>query len=341
MYQLTVSASTGGTISTPSGTVVSLSAGASTAIKAHANTGYAFSRWVVSGDNATVGYLNSASTTVKLAAGNDTVSAKFIAVPALPAQINIGDFQKEQGASFSYYKGTWTALPDFSALAPDSSGPCDSIDVASAAHMANNFGFVFNGYLSIPNDGEYTFYLKSSDGSALLINDSIIIRNDGIHASPVEDSAKVSLSQGDYLIAVRYFDANSTPFLNVSYAFTDFGIDKQTISNQSLQRPYSGPVAKIIVTNPKGGETFHIGDTVHVRWTYKNPRAQVFADISVDGGKSYELISPTAFPASVSSYDWKIPVGADSLISQQASIMIEEYPPFNVNGVSKTFSIAQ
>ena len=40
----------------------------------------------------------------------------------------------------------------------------------------------FTGYLIIPATDVYTFSLESSDGSALLIDDSLIVNNDGVHA---------------------------------------------------------------------------------------------------------------------------------------------------------------
>jgi hypothetical protein len=338
-YQLTLTAGTGGTIVTPASSTASVASGVATAIKAHANAGYSFARWVVVGENATVTYLNSASTTAKLASGSDTIHAEFISMPALPAQIDISAFQKEQGANFSYFKGTWTTLPDFSSLTPDSSGPCDETDISLIPHPSNNFGVVFNGYLNIPIDGNYTFYLKSSDGSTLLLNDSVIINNDGIHLSPEEDSGTVSLTQGYYLIAVKYFNASSSPLLAVSYSCPDIGIEKTTITKDILSRPYTGPVPKITISKPVGGESFHLGDTLHVQWIYKNPRGQVFVSLSADSGKSYQNICAAAIPGNVNSYNWQIPLGADSLMTKFGLIMVEEYPPFNLHGISKRFSI--
>jgi len=76
-----------------------------------------------------------------------------------------------------------------------------------------------------------------------------------------------------------------------------------------------------------------------VKWTYKNYRGQVYLQISVNGGKKYFNICNSAFPGTDSSYDWQIPLGADTLVSQNAVIMVKEYPPFAVNGVSNKFSI--
>jgi hypothetical protein len=336
--RLTVIAAAGGEIITPVQSVIEVSKGASATVSARPQRGYTFARWTVFGDNATVIYQNAAAAAVTLI-GDDTIRAEFLAVPALPGTMDLSSIPTENGVNFLRYSGSWTKLPDFPALAPDTAGPVDTLSVATLPHGAQNFGAVLSGYLSIPLDGSYTFYLASSDGSALFLNDSLVLSNDGVHGSPAEDSVTVTLTHGFYLIGVRYFDAASAPFLNVSYACPDIGIDKITIPKDALYRADTRPAVKITVTRPAGGETFRLGDTIHVRWNYKNPRGQVFALISVDKGKHFDNISIDAFPGNVTAYDWQIPLGADSLITHTALIRVEEYPPFTANGVSKAFSI--
>jgi hypothetical protein len=338
-YQLTVTASTGGTITAPASPTLTVNKDTATQIQAQANTGYVFSEWSDTSGNASIAYKNSAYTTVKLVSGNAVLQAGFIPVVSALTPIDISAFQKENGANFGYFKGTWTALPDFHALTPDSSGPCDSLDVMAVPHQSHNFGVMFTGYFNVPFDGNYTFFLRSSDGSRLLINDSIIISIDSIHSSPVEDSATVALLTGAYQIEVRYFDAGSSPSLWVGYACSDIGIDKQTIPNGALSRPNTAPVPKIIVTGPAGGEAYHPGDTIHIRWTYKNPRGQVFVSLSVDSGKTFNNISAYAFPSDTNWYNWKIP-NDNSYITQSAFIEVDEYPPYNLYGESNRFSIA-
>jgi hypothetical protein len=336
--RLTVIAAAGGEIIAPEQSVIEVSKGASATVTARPQWGFTFARWTVFGDNASVVYQNAASAAVMLI-GDDTVRAEFLAVPALPGTMDLSSIPTENGVNYLRYRGSWTKLPDFPALAPDTAGPVDTLSVATVPHGAQNFGAVLSGYLSIPLDGSYAFYLASSDGSALYLNDSLVLFNDGIHLSPVEDSVTVALKTGFYLIGVRYFDATSTPFLNVGYACPDIGIDKMTIPKDALYRADTRPAVKITVTQPAGGETFRLGDTIHVRWNYKNPRGQVFALISIDKGKHFDNISIDAFPGNVTAYDWQIPLGADSLITHTALIRVEEYPPFTANGVSKAFSI--
>jgi hypothetical protein len=338
--QLTVIAGTGGTITAPATQTVTVNQDSQTIITAHPNAGYAFAEWVDTSTSAIIVYKNSASTKIKLPPGNATIQASFIKITSALTPITISTFQKEPGANYSYYKGTWTALPNFAALTTDSAGPCDSLDVKAIPHQANHFGAVFNGYLDIPFDGKYVFYLKSSDGSALLLNDSVIISNDGVHATSKEDSTTVNLLSGTYLIGVLYFNSNSSPVLSVSYSCPEIGIEKATIPNGALSRPFTGPVPKIIVTKPAGGETYHLGDTLHVQWIYKNPRGQTFASLSHNNAKSFDNISALAFPGNVTTYDWTIPIDSISYITQSAFIRVEEYPPYDKNGVSNAFSIA-
>jgi hypothetical protein len=336
--RLTVMASAGGDIVAPSQSVIEVRKGASAAIVARPQRGYTFARWTVSGDSATVTYQNAASATVTVT-GSDTVRAEFLAVPSLPVTIDVSTVPTENGVNFLRYSGTWTKLPDFTALAPDTAGPADTLSVAGLPHGTKNFGVVLSAYLSIPLDGSYTFYLASSDGSAFCLNDSLMLSNDGVHGSPAEDSVTVALTTGFYLIEVRYFDATSAPFLSVSYACPDIGIEKMTIPKDALYRADTRPAVRITVTQPAGGETFRLGDTVHVRWNYKNPRGQVWVQMSVDNGKKYDNLSVNAFPGNVTAYDWQIPPGADSLVTNTALIRVEEYAPFTVKGVSKAFSI--
>jgi hypothetical protein len=338
-YQLTIIAGTGGTITTPSSSPVSIPLNQATVVTAHASAGYAFSEWTDTSGNAIITYKNSASTTVALAAGNAVLQANFIQVTSGLTPINIGAFEKENGANYSYYLGTWTSIPDFSSLTPDSTGPCDSIDINAIPHRANNFGAVFSGYFTVGIDGNYTFYVNSTDASALYINDSLILSSDGIHAAAVENSVVVNLSHGSYLLEVRYLNAGSVASLNVSYECQDFGLPRGTINTDIISRPSTAPVPKILIKTPVGGETFHLGDTIHVNWSYRYARAQVFATISTDSGRSFSNICLLAIPPSDSSYNWKIPADSLSFISQSVFIKVEEYPPYNKFGQSNIFSI--
>ncbi len=80
-YELTVTPTTGGSISVPSSSPVKVMYGAATTITAVPTAkAYRFNKWIVSKGTATIASPTAASTTVKLTSGDATVSATFTAV---------------------------------------------------------------------------------------------------------------------------------------------------------------------------------------------------------------------------------------------------------------------
>lgn len=94
---------------------------------------------------------------------------------------------------------------------------CDSITTVSfnasyvtegiyiPQEVAGNIGLVFTGYINIPEDGVYSFYTYSDDGSYIRINGDMIVNNNGPH-SRVERSGQAALKKGLHKIEARYFD---------------------------------------------------------------------------------------------------------------------------------------
>ena len=81
----------------------------------------------------------------------------------------------------------------------------EGVDIPAEAK--GNIGLVITGYITVPNDGIYTFDLLSDDGSILNIDGMTILDNDGPHA-PVEITGQKALAKGAHPIEVRYFDQN-------------------------------------------------------------------------------------------------------------------------------------
>jgi signal transduction histidine kinase len=75
------------------------------------------------------------------------------------------------GLNFRAFEGAWQKLPDFSALAPVAAGVAPALDVKMATRPEDG-GLEFTGWLDIPEEGIYTFYLNSDDGSRMFIEDA-------------------------------------------------------------------------------------------------------------------------------------------------------------------------
>jgi LmbE family N-acetylglucosaminyl deacetylase len=85
----------------------------------------------------------------------------------------------------------------------------------------DNFAVQYRGEFQIANAGDYTFYLSSDDGSELSIDGEVIIDNDGLHGN-IEQSARVTLTQGMHQIQIRYFDRTEHATLSLAWQSNDF-----------------------------------------------------------------------------------------------------------------------
>jgi predicted alpha-1,2-mannosidase len=136
----------------------------------------------------------------------------------------------EPGLTFSYHEGFYRMVNDFVQSTPVKSGvvPTFSIDHRGKEQY---FGFQFNGFLRVPEDGLYTIYLAANDGARLSLDGSVLINNDGLH--PLTEIYKqVSLKAGLHPISVGYFQEGGTHGLKVSWH--GLGYEKQEIPASAL-----------------------------------------------------------------------------------------------------------
>ncbi|GAA4114032.1 hypothetical protein GCM10022393_13290 [Aquimarina addita] len=131
-----------------------------------------------------------------------------------------------QGLSYAYYEGEWSILPEFDSLIPIKEGVLNTINV-SPKEREVNFGIEYDGYINIPADGEYIFYLSSDDGSKLFIGNNEVINHDEIHA-PAEKQGSIKLKKGLHSFRIPYFQAVGGSQLSLQYSGPD--IIKQVVS---------------------------------------------------------------------------------------------------------------
>ncbi len=134
------------------------------------------------------------------------------------------------GLDYKYYEGTWSLLPAFNTLTPVKTGVSNNFDI-TLANSADNFGFTFTGFITVPADGEYTFYTTSDDGSKLYIDNIQVVDNDGLHGA-IEKSGKIGLKAGKHAIYGIFFEKTGGQIFTVSYE--GMGIVKQKVPNNVL-----------------------------------------------------------------------------------------------------------
>jgi hypothetical protein len=140
--------------------------------------------------------------------------------------------EKVNGLSVAYYEGDWKILPNFSELTPKTTKTVGKFDL-SLSERNDYFALKFEGYISVPVTGVYTFFVNSDDGSRLFIGDKMLLDNDGIHGI-VEKSGSIALQAGEHPITLLYFNGTGGRGLRVSYEGPD--IEKQEIPEKALFR---------------------------------------------------------------------------------------------------------
>ena len=122
---------------------------------------------------------------------------------------------KVNGVTFAYFEGEWDLVPNMAALSPVKTGRVFDVGLGNVPKRWDNYGVQFKCSVNIPNDGDYTFYLGSDDGSRLYLDDRELINNDGTHGM-VEVAGKATLSRGKHKLEVRYFQLGGAQELSVS-----------------------------------------------------------------------------------------------------------------------------
>ena len=97
--------------------------------------------------------------------------------------------------------------------------------------QSDYFGFQYEGFILLPEDGIYSFYTDSDDGSRFYIGNTMVVENDGLHGMN-EERGSIALRAGYHPIRVTFFEKGGGNQLKVSYQGPN--INKQAISPQIL-----------------------------------------------------------------------------------------------------------
>jgi FtsP/CotA-like multicopper oxidase with cupredoxin domain len=100
----------------------------------------------------------------------------------------------------------------------------------------------------------------------------------------------------------------------------------------------------IVIAYPKGGEIWHVGETVTIKWTSTNLPKTAQLNISIVFpivGESIGLpINGTNTVSNTGSYDWTIPksISGYSIIGTKDEIDIDNINVPNNNGINVTYN---
>ncbi len=121
--------------------------------------------------------------------------------PALPVR-KVGH---EHGLLCEMVPGISTSVEDMNGLPASKTCVQAAVDL-SVLGTAENTGLRFKGFITVPKGDVYSFALSSDDGSRLIIDGTVVVDNDGLHAETTRTGA-VNLAAGAHTVMLLYFQA--------------------------------------------------------------------------------------------------------------------------------------
>ena len=167
------------------------------------------------------------------------------------------------GLSYKYYTftGTWNNLPDFGTLTPLVTGTMPNVAITPRTQN-DNFAFLWEGYIIIPETGTYYFRTNSDDGSRLWLGTlngfgspysfegTPVVNNDGLHGTQDRTSSALSLTAGVYPIALAFYEQGGGESMTVSWRTPSSGTSYSTIPNSAFSETIApGGTAPIAPSN--------------------------------------------------------------------------------------------
>lgn len=202
------------------------------------------------------------------------------------------------GLAYEYFEADdeYTSLPDFDAETSTKSGTVENVNI-SVRERDSDYAFRFTGYVEVPEDGQYTFYTASDDGSRLYVGDELVVDNPGLHARQ-ERSGTVDLEAGKHRVTVVMFEHTGQEVLDVYWAGP--GFDREPIPDANLSHDGSaalaGPTTWAASVDVTSGGGYDLQPSAVVGQTVGADRSPVRH--AVRGATSGALVvSPVAAPA--------------------------------------------
>lgn len=117
---------------------------------------------------------------------------------------------------FATFAGNWPWVPEFAALSASRRGRVAGLDL-SVRPRDENFGIAFSGFITVPTEGEYTFYLKNDSGALFRMHEATVIDDDFRHTGG-EVSGSIRLQAGRHPFRLYYRHASGPRLLSLDYS---------------------------------------------------------------------------------------------------------------------------
>ncbi len=119
----------------------------------------------------------------------------------------------EKGLEYAYYEGVWKEMPDFSKLEAISTGVATNFIVTDLSKRHDNWGLVYTGYVSVPDDQFTLFRIKADYACRLYLDNKLVILDR--NPSKGGDQGNIALKKGLHPVRIEYVTKNGDPKLRV------------------------------------------------------------------------------------------------------------------------------
>ena len=110
----------------------------------------------------------------------------------------------KQGTAYTYVEGYFQKVADLKNGKVIEKGVMPEPSIKNAK-QPDHFGYTFEGLINVPEEGVYTFYTRSDDGSVLYIDGEKIVDNDASHAA-ISATGRIALQKGFHSYKLLYFE---------------------------------------------------------------------------------------------------------------------------------------
>jgi arylsulfatase A-like enzyme len=122
------------------------------------------------------------------------------------------------GLDYAAFEGAFPWVPDFAPMSPVTNGSCTGLALGVRTRD-DNIGLFYTGYISIPADGTYTFYLTADSRAFFRIHDASVLDADFGYVGGTELSSSINLKAGWHAFRLSYArGAGGTPALSLQWS---------------------------------------------------------------------------------------------------------------------------
>ncbi|TRX70498.1 family 20 glycosylhydrolase [Carboxylicivirga sp. M1479] len=147
-------------------------------------------------------------------ATGDISKTTIVALNKLEYAKPLNNEAKTHGLDYLLYKGRFKTVKEIQNSSAQNQGTLQNLFIPDTIHR-ESFGLAFNGYFEAKQKGIYEFALSSDDGSAMYLNEQLVVNNDGIHGKKTEFGA-IALKKGLYPFDLLYFQTTGHSQLNIT-----------------------------------------------------------------------------------------------------------------------------